>query len=209
MRVAIIDDDQLVREGLARILMSLGLESILVPDTVDEAIAAIESGRPDVVLVDVMLRGSARGVDLIERLVRIADGCPPIIAISSHRPGHLSRAAERAGADGYLTKDTDPSTLLEALRIVTAGGQSFAPIEGEDPRSPSPREIDVLRALADGLTADEAALRFGIQGSSVESYIAHMHRRYGVSNRAELLLLAARMGWIVVLPTGGRPTPAW
>lgn len=201
VRVAIVDDDALFGTGLAALLEGAGLTVTGIHSSIAAAVEQIGIERPDVVLVDVMMDGAPVGIELMARLARM-DESPAVLALSSFAPRHFVDAARAAGASGYLAKDTDATMLVAAIRLVAGGGRVFpAPRPGE-PHEPSQRDMEILAAIAQGLSSEEAGLRLRIGGRTVESHVARMFERYGVSSRTELVLFAARMGWLVAVPTG-------
>lgn len=202
MRVAIIDDDALFGNGLRVVLEGAGLTVTGVHGDIGRAVLEIAVERPDVVLVDVMLGGAPLGLELMGRIAHVGGRPPVVLALSSFAPRYFVEAAREAGAAGYLAKDADAVTLVAAIRLVARGGQVFPVPRLNEPRQPSQREIEILAAIADGLSSEEMGLRLGIGGRTVESHIARMFERYGVSGRPQLVLLAARMGWLVAVPTG-------
>lgn len=202
MRVAIIDDDALFGNGLRVVLEGAGLTVTGVHSDIAVAVGEIAVERPDVVLVDVMLGGAPLGLQLMGRIAHMGGRPPVALALSSFAPRYFVEAAREAGAAGYLAKDADAMTLVAAIRWVAGGGQAFPVPRPDEPREPSPREMEILTAIADGLSSEEVGLRLGIGGRTVESHVARMFERYGVSGRPQLVLFAARMGWLVAVPTG-------
>lgn len=201
MRVAIVDDDALFREGLAAILNAGGATVTGTARGVDEALRSIPAGRPDVVLVDVMLEGSPQGLELVRHIADWGPPSPAVIVLSSFAPRHFVQLAQDHGAAGYLPKDVDSETLLAALRVVASGGHVFPAPRLSDVRTPSPRELEILWCISSGLSSEETGLRLGMTGRTVESRLARMFERYGTTTRTQLIVLAARKGWLIQLPT--------
>lgn len=201
-RLLIIDDDTLFDDGIATILRRAGFDVVATERDLAAGVASIVGLRPDVVLCDVMLNGEPTGLDLMHRLETIDVASTPVVLLSSFAPPHLVDVARERGAAGYLTKDANPETLAAAIRIVEAGGQVF-PARVAHERAPSPREMEIIRALADGRSSDEAGIDLTISGRTVDTHIARLFERYDVHSRMELVVLAIRSGWITELPTGG------
>lgn len=199
MRVAIVDDDALFREGLTAVLSGLGVSVESVHS--GEALETFLADPPDIVLVDVMLDGSPHGLRLVRDLTATGSRKPAAIVLSSFAPRHFVQLARDNGAAGYLPKDVDTETLLAAMRVVAGGGHVFPPARQPLGRGPSPREVEIIRCVAEGLSSEEAGLRLGITGRTVESHLARMFQRYSIASRTQLVLFAARKGWIVELPT--------
>jgi DNA-binding NarL/FixJ family response regulator len=151
---------------------------------------------PDVVLCDVQLQSGPDGFTVVTA-ARVA-GCKPIVLTSFERSSFLRAAFDR-GAFGYLDKRLDMSAILQAVRVVAAGGTAFS-ASGLDaartaPRPPSERELGVLRELNRGATSEEIGVRLGISPRTVESHLRRLFDRYGVLSRTELALLSVREGW--------------
>ena len=200
MRVAIVDDDALFAEGLVAVLRAAGATVTGNFRGVDEALRSLSADRPEIVLVDVMLDGSPGGLDFVRRLANVGPGRPAIVVLSSFAPRHFVHVARDNGAAGYLTKDIDSETLFAALRVVASGGHVFPPPRPTLGRGPSAREIQIVACIASGLSSEETGLRLGISGRTVESHLARMFERYSVVSRTQLVVLAARKGWLPELP---------
>lgn len=203
-RVAIVDDDALFREGLAAILTGAGITVTGTYPGGEAALPGMAGQPPDVVLLDAMLDGAPVGLDLVPRLLGLGPPAPAVMLVSSFAPPYLVGLARERGARGYLRKDVDPGTLLAAIRVVTQGGEMFpaTSVARAGPRPPTAREIAIIGAVAAGLRSKEIGPRLGIEPRTVESHLSRMLERYSVESRTELVVLAARMGWITELPTG-------
>ena len=162
IRVLIADDHGIVREGLKQ-LFALGSDITVAAEAGNgtEVIQALGKGGIDVILLDMTMPGIS-GATLIARL-RAHDTCPPILVLSMHNELQVARRALSAGASGYVTKDSDPKTLMSAVHKVAAGGRFIDPVlaekmafdvNGSEEREPhellSERELDILRRSAFG-----------------------------------------------------------
>jgi DNA-binding NarL/FixJ family response regulator len=200
IRIALIDDDALVGAGLARVLVEPDVMVTSVSTALEGGIDRIVTERPDVVVCDVMLDGTPKGLDLPARLRATRAAGTPVILLSSFGADHLVGLARDRGAAGYLTKDVDPGVLVSAIRVAAAGGHTFrGPTPGGD-RSPSPREIEVIRAVANGWSTDETGRRLSISSRTVDAHLRRMFERYDVASRTQLVILAVQRGWITELP---------
>ena len=154
---------------------------------------------PDIALCDVQLQAGTDGLGVVE--AGRAAGCAVIVLTSFDRSS-LMRAAFERGASGFLHKSTEIGDVLQAIRLVAAGGTAFSAAALDSaryaPRSPSAREVAVLRELNRGSTSDEIGARFGISARTVESHLRRLFDRYGVVSRTELAVLSLREGWIEV-----------
>jgi DNA-binding NarL/FixJ family response regulator len=126
IRVLLVDDDPLVRAGLQMILSSAE-EIEVVGEAADgaEAVATVEAHRPDVVLMDIRMPG-VDGIAATTALRRLAQP-PHVIVLTTFQADEHVLSALRAGADGFLLKDTEPSEIVRAVRLVAAGGAMLSP----------------------------------------------------------------------------------
>jgi DNA-binding NarL/FixJ family response regulator len=202
--VAIVDDDALFREGLAAILIGAGIPVTGTYPGGEAAFPGMTRHPPDVILLDVMLDGAPVGLDLVSRFLGLGPPAPAVMLVSSFAPPYLVELARARGARGYLRKAVDAGTLLAAIRVVTEGGEMFpaTSVPQTGPRPPTDREIGIIEAVAAGLASKEIGPKLGIEARTVESHLSRMLERYSVESRTELVVLAARMGWITELPTG-------
>lgn len=204
VRVFVVDDHELFRSGV-RSELDDGLEIVGDAGTVDDAVAAIRSIEPDVVLLDVHMPGGG-GLAVIDA---VRSDLPDVrfLALS------VSDAAEdvigviRAGARGYVTKSISPEDLNLAVRRVHDGDAVFSPrlagfvldafaTEASQPIDPeldllSPREREVLRHIARGYAYKEVAQELGISVKTVETHVSAVLRKLQLSSRYELSRWAA------------------
>ncbi len=202
--VALVEDHRLVREGI-RVLLERapGIEVVGEAATAEEAFELVERTKPQVALVDLTL-GDADGVTLIRGLVvRYPD--TRTIALTMHRNGETVREALLAGASGYVVKGASRADLLAAIAAVARGEQyvhsTVAGIVVSDSlrwlrhgERLSPREREVLRLVADGRTAPEAALVLGISAHTVRRHLSNLSAKLGVAGRAGLTRYAVEHG---------------
>ncbi|MBA2570300.1 MAG: response regulator transcription factor [Chloroflexi bacterium] len=202
LRVMLVDDHALVRSAVRQAITSDDVELVGEAASAEEAFELALRVRPDVLLLDIDLPGIS-GIRMVEELApRLPDTRIVMLTVSDDERDLIDAVAK--GAAGYLTKDLSPEALLRALRgtqrgelamsrrsaalVVrhfagmarrgrTAGGQG---IEGL-----SPRETDVLRMLAEGLTDREIANALVISPRTVESHVSSILHKLGVRNRAE------------------------
>jgi DNA-binding NarL/FixJ family response regulator len=206
IRVVISDDHHLVREGIRQVLMA-GDEFEIVGEAGDgtEALRLAESLAPDVLVLDVSMPGQS-GIEVTSAL---RDRASPVrvLMLSVHDHPQYVLAAVRAGARGYLRKDTQPAELRRAVRAVARGEALFSPsvahhlsaaIQGGDEvetaasrlAALTPRERDVLLGIAEGRTNKEIAHVLGLSSRTVESYRESLMRKLGIYTVAELTRLA-------------------
>ena len=212
IRLLIIDDHQLVRSGLRRLLE--GEEDMTVEDeagTAHDAVRLARLHKPDVILLDVVMPGGS-GIDA-NLEIRSAAPEAKILSLSMQDDPSYVRQAFAAGASGYVLKEAADEDLLAAVREVAAGGRYVDPQLGarlatadaaaaaqaaEDPLSN--REREVLRLLALGHTNQEIASMLYISVRTAETHRARIMQKLGLETRAELVRHAIDRG---LLAEGG------
>jgi DNA-binding NarL/FixJ family response regulator len=199
IRVAVVDDHPVVREGTAALLGEVpGLVVTGQGATVEDARALALSGETDVLVLDVRL-GSDSGLHLLAEL-REAHGAAVVLLTSFGYPQYVD-AALRNGASGYVLKTAPISELIGAIRRAAEGGVWFGvrPGPGTD-RRPTARELDVVRLVIEGRSNDEVGAALGIGSKTVETHLHRLYERFGVASRTELATRALREGWLEVPP---------
>jgi DNA-binding NarL/FixJ family response regulator len=199
IRIAVVDDHPVVREGTAALLAKV--PGFAVGDqgsTVDDARHLALSGDIDVLVLDVRL-GTDSGLRLLAEL-RDAGGAAIVMLTSFAYPQYVD-AAIRHGASGYVLKTAPISELVDAIRRAAQGGMSFSvrPGAGAD-RRPTARELDVVRLVIEGSSNDEIGAALGIGSKTVETHLHRLYERFGVASRTELATRALREGWLEVPP---------
>lgn len=196
LRLLIIDDHAVVREGLEAMLgVDPGFERIATAASTEEALPLCESLRPHVVLLDLRMPGS----DGFNALEIIHQRWPDIrvLILSASATAAEVTLARRNGAAGYLSKSADRATLLDAIRKVAAGRIVFSP-ETKSPSSVCPtlsaRELEVLRHLGRGLSNQELGRVLCISPETVKSHIKAIFHKLDAVDRAEAVALAYDFG---------------
>ena len=209
IRVVVADDHAIVREGIRQVLD--GTEGITVVGEAANGPAAFEQAQalvPDVVVLDVSMPG-ASGLEVAKRLKR-ALPATRVLMLSVYDNTEFVLEAVRAGADGYLLKDSSPSELRAAIRKVVAGESAFSAAaarqlstalreeeanreRAERVASLTARELDVLRHVVAGRTNKETASALGISHRTVETHRENILKKLGVRSVAELTRLALEM----------------
>lgn len=209
IRVLIADDHPVVRQGIRAYLESQ--PSIRVVGEAADGLEALERTRqlsPHVLVADVTMPGLS-GLEIARQLLYMAPKVKVLI-LSMHEDRAYLMEALRAGARGYLLKDSGPGELLGAIESVHAGESFFTSgaarrLLGEvppalPPRPPagtpvlSPRERQVLSCLVDGMTSREIALQLSVSARTVESHRARLKRKLGISSSAGLVRYALSHG---------------
>jgi NarL family two-component system response regulator LiaR len=211
IRVLIVDDHSVVRQGL-RMFLSLDPELEIVGEAADgvEAVAEAHELLPDVVLMD-LLMPEMDGVAATQA-IRTELQEVEVIALTSVLEDALVFSAMRAGAVGYLLKDTEADELCHAIKAAAAGQVQLSPsvaarLMREVPAPDSPeklteRETDVLRLVAMGLSNKEIAYQLGIGEKTVKTHVSNILSKLGVLSRTQAALYAVRVGLASVYEPG-------
>ncbi len=209
IRIAIADDHPVVREGLVAMLETEpDFEVVGTAATGAEAAALVARVDPDVMLLDLELP-ELDGVGVLRRLA--AEGARVrVIVFTVFDTDERIIAAVEAGAPGYLLKGAPRAELFAAVRTVAAGGSLLAPVassavlrrvRGEAPTggpSLTPREREVLQALARGLGNKQIAARLGVSERTVKFHVSSLFEKLGAGNRTEAVTIAARAGLVSI-----------
>ena len=209
LRVLLVDDHALVRAGIRSLLRDIeGIEVVGEAADGAQALALAERERPDVVLLDIAMKGM-NGLEAATRLRELHPGIKVII-LSMHASEEYVLQALRAGAAAYLIKDSATAELELALRSVMRGETYLSPaisrqvVEGyvkrvgagaaEDPLTP--RQRDVLKRIAEGRSTKEIAFDLGLSGKTIETHRAQIMERLGIRDVAGLVRYAMRTGLV-------------
>ena len=200
MRILIVDDHAIVRDGLARLLATEGDHELRPATNGREALVTARSFRPDLVILDLNLPGLG-GLELLRRLVQSCVG--RILVLSMHAEPLYARRALAAGAHGYVSKNAAPDELLAAVRRVAAGGryveqeiaQALALGAGEETLERlSPRELEIMRLLAGGASLAEIAAALGASYKTIANTCTLIKSKLGVARTSDLVRLAIETG---------------
>ena len=193
IRILIADDHKIVRDGLKRILAATSdVEVVAEAASGDEALALVKAKEYDLAMIDMSMPGLA-GIDLIKRL-KIERPKLRILVLSMHGEAQYAARALKAGASGYLNKDSAADQLLAAIRKIAAGGVYITDAAAASLMSAqtalSDREFEVLRLLASGLGPTEVAEKLRLSVKTVSTHKANIQQKLGVSSTAELVRYA-------------------
>ncbi|MEQ1907591.1 MAG: response regulator transcription factor [Vicinamibacterales bacterium] len=202
IRVLVVDNHRIVREGLALILgREPGIEIIGLAATGEEAVALVQRHRPSVVLMDLQLQGMS-GVEVICS-IRATDTDTPIIVLTMYNGDEDIHRALGAGATTYLLKDSLSSDdLVCMVRAVHAGERPLPPdvkvrLEDRAARSTlTPREVHVLQHVLEGQRNKEIAASLAISEETVGVHVKHIFAKLGVHDRTAAVYVALRRGII-------------
>jgi DNA-binding NarL/FixJ family response regulator len=192
IRVAVVDDHPLVREGTAALIdRQQDMEIAGVAASLDELRPILRDGAVDVLLLDLRL-GEESGFDLLRAEQA---PMPAVVVVTSYDYPQYADAALRLGAAGFVVKTAPTAELLDAIRRAAAGGLAFGVRPGAGV-SLSAREREVLRLVVEGASNDEIGGRLGISSRTVESHLRRLFERLDVASRTELAARALREGWL-------------
>lgn len=201
IRVAIVDDHPVLRDGTAVLLEQEGLEVVACVGTLEEARHVLADLRPDVVVLDIRLTGE-RGFDLLAADPIAAADRPATVIWTGFDIPLYAEYALRAGAAGFVLKTAPVRELAEAIRAAAAGGARFERAPRTAARTLSPREHEVVTYVVDGLSNDEIADRLGVTRRAIEGHLTRLYERYDLRSRAELVAQVVRNGWLDLPPDG-------
>ncbi|HEY0537946.1 MAG TPA: response regulator transcription factor [Actinoallomurus sp.] len=212
LRAVIADDQSLVRTGFRMILAADGIEVVAEAINGVEAVSAVRRTRPDVVLMDIRMP-QMDGLEATRQIMAGGDETRVII-LTTYDLDQYVYGALTAGASGFLLKDVTPEYLVAAVRLVRSGDALLAPtitrrlIERFAPRDEmkatlhrdlselTPRELEVLRLLATGLSNAELATRLTLSAATVKTHVARILSKLGLRDRVQAVVLAYETGLV-------------
>lgn len=222
-RIVIVDDHRLFREGVKRILQ-FEEQFEVVAEGADgkEALALVEKHRPDIVIMDINMPHT-NGVEATRQLIE-AYPDTKVVVLSIHDDENYVMHALKSGASGYLLKDMDADTLVEAVKVVAEGGSYLHPrvthnlikeyrrlAAGESGKeTPAKREVclplhlltrrecEVLQLLADGKSNRGIGEALFISEKTVKNHVSNILQKLNVSDRTQAVVVAIKNGWVEV-----------
>lgn len=204
IRIVLVDDHTIFREGLKRLLLDEGDFSVVAeacngPD----ALSTIRTHECDVLVLDISMPGRS-GLDLIPS-IRSEKPLLPIVVLSMYPAEQYAVRAFEAGASGYVTKDMDAVELVASIRKVVQGKRYFSPqvaervmdnldrVNGQLPhRDLSSREYEIMRLIVQGVRLTEIGKQFFLSVKTVSTYRSRILKKIGVTTNAELVQYALR-----------------
>lgn len=220
LRVVVADDQALVRTGFRMILKADGIEVAAEAANGIEAIEAVRRTRPDVVLMDIRMP-ELDGLEATRRIVTGALDDPRVIILTTFDLDEYVYEALAAGASGFLLKDVTPELVTAAVRMVRTGDALLAPtitrrlveryaraaapersVLHRDLDALTPRELGVLRLLAQGLSNTELATRLHLSETTVKTHVSRILGKLQLRDRVQAVVMAYETG--LVGPSEGR-----
>jgi DNA-binding NarL/FixJ family response regulator len=206
IRLLIADDHAIMRWGLKQIFALIpDIELAAEAANGAEVLQQLRDGVFDLLLLDMNMPGIS-GVDLIGR-IKLCRAALPILVFTMHNEPQVATRAIKAGASGYITKDSDPERLVEAIRKVSAGGKYIDPAIAEqvvfattfqNPDFPhtqlSEREFEVFRMLVAGNCVNEIAAKLCISNKTISTHKVHLMEKMNLGNVADLVRYAMQHG---------------
>jgi DNA-binding NarL/FixJ family response regulator len=208
VKVLLVDDDALVRAGLQLILSSA--DDLVVVGEVDDgarAVAAVREHRPDVVLMDIRM-AEMDGITATAALRRL-DAPPHVIVLTTFQADEQVMSALRAGASGFLVKDTPPADIINAVRVVASGAAIISPSvtrtlishfgdsQGSERRRAAAerlaaltdREREVAAAIGSGASNGEVATQLFMSEATVKAHVSRLFTKLDVTNRVQIAIV--------------------
>ena len=212
IRLLIVDDHEMVREGLKAILVSEPDFSIVgEASSAEQALELTERLRPDIALVDIRLPGT-NGIELCHQ---ISERYPQtaVIILTTFTDESLVAQCIQAGARGFIVKDIERLDLKRSIRAVARGEAAIdtkvaasvlaqlrrSPPQAEPAPAPdllSSQQLVILRLVAQGLSSREIATQLYLSENTVKGYVQEILHRLGVKNRTEAVMVAVKQGWL-------------
>jgi DNA-binding NarL/FixJ family response regulator len=218
IRVAIADDQALVRSGF-RMILAARPDIEIVGEAADgaAAVALVAEQEPDVLLLDIRMP-NMDGIEATRRIVSLG-GSTRILILTTFDLDEYVHEAIRGGASGFLLKDVEPDELVDAIRVLASGNALLAPtafarlLEHFDTRRPAPpqldglteRETEILRLIASGHSNAELASTLVVSEATVKTHVSSILRKLGVRDRVQAVIAAYDAG--LVEPRGDTPRP--
>jgi DNA-binding NarL/FixJ family response regulator len=207
--VMVVDDHPIIRMG-TRAALSDAPEFQIVgeADNADDALTLASVLRPDIVFLDIKLKGARNGVEVARGLRKMAPSTKIVVFTNFGQEAYI-KAMMAIGVDAYLLKDTPPAEVVHTLRMVLQGRSVFSSEvssmlvqaylgRANESVKLSSREAGVMQLVADGKTNEEIADSMGVSPKAVQVHLTNIYSKLGARNRTEALVIAARNGLVVL-----------
>jgi two-component system, NarL family, response regulator LiaR len=209
IRVALVDDHRVVRQGLRSYLAAFAdIEIVGEAGSGEEAIPAISDWLPDVLVMDMLMPGGIDGIETTRR-VRALSPHTQVVVLTAYADDARVVAALRAGAIGYIRKEAEPELLLSAVRAAARGQSVLDPsiagsvlqdlVRGKLPGGElTEREMDVLRQLANGRTNKQIAETLVVSEETIKTHVGNILAKLSLAHRGQAMIYALKQGFISV-----------
>lgn len=219
IRVAVVDDHSVVRQGMRSFLSDMGMDVVGEAASGDAAIQLAQEHQPDVMLLDIRMKDSD-GLSALPQIKEVSPTTQVIILTTYANPAYLSQAM-RDGACGYLLKETELEDIVSAIQTAASDNQLIdrsllnEALQGQDTSGQqqptttsqneeafvlleplSEREYDVLRLMTDGMSNAEIAAKLNVSVSTVKTHVKHILHKMNVADRTQAALMAVRNGLV-------------
>jgi two-component system response regulator NreC len=197
--IALLDDHEMVLEGLTRTLELAGFEVLVASTSAQEFIDKVRDCLPMVCVIDLRLGASTSGLDVIPRVLE-ASPRSRVAILTSSEDGRLAARAIAAGATGFIVKDASTAVLSARLRAVADGDLTIDNRVADSVLRPqravtlSKKEVEMLRMVADGLTNQQIATRLNLSVYTIKEYLSKTMRKLDTRSRAETVARAISDG---------------
>ncbi len=207
IRILVADDHAIVREGIRALLVEQpDMTLVGEAENGEQAIAQARAIQPDVILLDLLMPRK----DGLSAIPEIRSNAPSarILVLTSFTEDKKIFPALKAGAHGYLLKDSSPQELVQAIRDVYAGESPLDPTvarkviqalnspESQSQETLTERELDVLKCMAEGLSNQEIAEKLVVGERTIRTHIDHILQKLKATSRTQAVMVALRRGWI-------------
>ncbi len=198
MKILVVDDHAVVREGVRRLLATISGAEIHEAATSQDALSLSRSVNPDIVVLDISLDGSS-GLELLRRL-KAENSAQRIVMFTMHSEPSYAMRALKAGAAGYVSKSADTGELVTAVKKIASGDRYldrtvanelvFSASTDDPLRKLSNREMEILRLLGEGKSLGEIADTFGVAYKTIANTCSRLKDKLGVERTADLIRLS-------------------
>jgi DNA-binding NarL/FixJ family response regulator len=209
VRVLIADGQPFFRAGFAQLIGGMpGLEVVGLAADVEQSVLLVSTARPDVAVLDMALPGGG-GIEATRRIV-LQDPTVRVVILTNSETDVALVDALRAGASGYLLKETAPEAIVLSIEVVMAGERVISPDAADRMLATLPawreekklydglttREVEVLKLIASGVPYKQIALQFEIGHKTVRKYVSNIYAKLAVADRSQMTLYAVRKGLV-------------
>ena len=194
MKILIVDDHELIRSGLANLLAQHKYDVVAEAATSSQALALINTHKPEIVLVDINL-GSSSGIDLIKEMKKFGSKSK-FVVLTMQDDNQTLESAKEAGAIAFITKSAPTDSLLEILQAITTGSDKFLKAGKINQIKPTKdfdltaRELEVLALLPTGATANAIGAVLFLTEATIKTHLANIYRKLAANNRAQAVSIA-------------------